>query len=213
MWQHSAAIQPCCVWARCGVCLCVWDSFLDLPSRHRRSHLLGLRGQPSRAEPSRPCCSGLPPDHSTSALITKTSILVWSCSHSVRTLMRNMWSCPDTQSEETQSFTPSVSPPFPSPFPPFSHSFCLAHTLSLAPLSAAFCPLVFERLKTTRHHFAASSSSKCLCQMPFASILTLFSLCLHLQLFFYTPPPRLPPTHISVTNDPLSAWGEKNIPA
>lgn len=71
---------------------------------------------------------GLPPDHSTLGLITKTSILVWSWSHSVRTLMRNMWSCPDTQSEETQSFTPSVSPPFPSPFPlPFSYSFL--HTL------------------------------------------------------------------------------------
>lgn len=57
-------------------------------------------------------------------LMTKTSILVWSWSHSVRTLMRNMWSCPDTLSEETQSFTPSFSPPSPySPILSFSLSF------------------------------------------------------------------------------------------
>lgn len=56
-------------------------------------------------------------------LITKTSILVWSWSHSVRTLMRNMWSCPDTLSEETQSFTPSFSP-----LPP-TLPFFLSHSL------------------------------------------------------------------------------------
>lgn len=64
-------------------------------------------------------------------LITKTSILVWSWSHSVRTLMRNMWSCPDTLSEETQSFTPSFSPP--SPYSPI-----LSFSLSFASLST-FC--------------------------------------------------------------------------
>lgn len=142
--------------------------------------------------------SGLPPDHSTSALITKTSILVWSCSHSVRTLMRNMWSCPDTQSEETQSFTPSVSLPFPSPFPPLSHSFCLAHALlplRSRPLSA---PLFFKERRRTGLHFAASSSFKCRCQMPSASISTLFSLspCLYLKLFFVAPPPKPPPTFL-----------------
>lgn len=66
----------------------------------------------------------LPPDHSTMGLITITSIPVWSWSHSVRTLMRNMWSCPDTQSEETQSLTPSFSP-LSSSLPPFSSSFFL----------------------------------------------------------------------------------------
>lgn len=43
--------------------------------------------------------------------------------------MRNMWSCPDTQSEETQSLTPSLSPPSFS-LPPFL-PFFLAHSLSL----------------------------------------------------------------------------------
>lgn len=61
----------------------------------------------------------LPPDHSTLSLIIKTSILVWSWSHSVRTLMRNMWSCPDTLSEETQSLVPSFSPSFLLPSPLF----------------------------------------------------------------------------------------------
>lgn len=78
----------------------------------------------------------LPPDHSTLGLITITSIPVWSWSHSVRTLMRNMWSCPDTQSEETQSLTPSFSP-LSSSLPPFlffflSHSFSLLSRFSVA---------------------------------------------------------------------------------
>lgn len=86
-------------------------------------------------------------------LITKTSILVWSWSHSVRTLMRNMWSCPDTLSEETQSFTPSFSPPSPySPILSFSLSFAslstfchktlgLQHFFQIVEMSNLYCIL------------------------------------------------------------------------
>lgn len=63
----------------------------------------------------------LPPDHCTLGLITKTSIPVWSWSHSVRTLMKNMWSCPDT----VRGNPIPLHPPFPSPFPLFIHSFFL----------------------------------------------------------------------------------------
>lgn len=89
---------------------------------------------------------GLPPDHSKLGLITKTSIPVWSWSHSVRTLMRNMWSCPDTQSEETQSLTPSFSPPFhlPSPLSPI-----LSCSLSFAPFSTVSVPVFFSYCSTT----------------------------------------------------------------
>lgn len=73
-----------------------WDVF-PLP---------GLRTASGGDGPALAVFFGPPADHSTLGLIAKTSISVWSWSHSVRTLMRNMWSCPDTQSEETQSLTP-----------------------------------------------------------------------------------------------------------
>lgn len=100
-----------------------------------------LRTASCRDGPELALFFGLPPDHSTLGLITKTSIPVWSWSHSVRTLTRNMWSCPDTQSEETQSLHSLYFSPFPSPFPPFSHSFLL--TLLLASL-LGFCPSIFN---------------------------------------------------------------------
>lgn len=83
---------------------------------------------------------GLPPDHSTLGLITKTSIPVWSWSHTVRTLMKNMWSYPDTQSEETQSLTPSFSPPFHLPSPISSILSC---SISFTALSTFSVGLVF----------------------------------------------------------------------
>lgn len=52
-----------------------------------------------------------------------------------------MWSCPDTQSEETQSLHSLYFSPFPSPFPHFSHSFLL--TLLLDSL-LGFCPSIFN---------------------------------------------------------------------
>lgn len=93
---------------------------------------------------------GLPPDHSTLGLITKTSILVWSWSHSVRTLMRNMWSCPDTQSEETKSLVPCFTSPFPSPFPPFFLHF-FPFTIVFTWVAILFCSssVVFMCLSLT----------------------------------------------------------------
>lgn len=101
--------------------------------------------------------SGLPPDHSKLGLITKTSIPVWSWSHSVRTLMRNMWSCPDTQSEETQSLSPSFSPPS-SSLPPLSHYFF--RTLSCFTLYISFCRRVWSFL-TIKACFQLLASSLC----------------------------------------------------
>lgn len=110
--------------------------------------------------------------------------------------MRNMWSCPDTQSEETQSLTPSVSPPLSISLPPFlpfflSRTHTHTHALSRSTLGC-FLPRCFSKEKNTRHHFAAFSSSECLRLRKSRH----FSPRLYL---------KHPPTHISVTNDPLSA--------
>ena len=107
----------------------------------RSCFCLGLRTASAGDGPELVLFFGLPPDHSKLGLITKTSIPVWSWSHSVRTLMRNMWSCPDTQSEETQSLSPSFSPPS-SSLPPFSHSFVF--TLSCFTLYIFFCRQVWS---------------------------------------------------------------------
>ena len=73
--------------------------------------------------------------------------------------MRNMWSCPDTQSEETQSLTPSFSPPFSFSLPPFL-PFFLAHSRS--PRSPHFrSSLAFY----TAAKLLFCSSVSCTCQI------------------------------------------------
>ena len=87
--------------------------------------------------------------------------------------MRNMWSCPDTQSEETQSLTPSFSPPFCFSLPPFL-PFFLAHSRS--PRSPHFwSSLAFYTAAELLFCFSVS----CTCQI--------------FSMFFFSPVHRKPP--------------------